>query len=60
MRLIPCFNAAHRYSLLSLPCSLFPVPCSLKSINCVPHKSYNCYSNILHMKYIIGLINWTN
>ncbi|WAN68880.1 hypothetical protein BJP36_41695 [Moorena producens JHB] len=46
-------NAAHRYSLfpsweglgvgssslLSLPCSLFPVPCSLKSRNCVPHKS---------------------
>ncbi|NEO46488.1 MAG: hypothetical protein F6K55_21110 [Moorea sp. SIO4A3] len=38
-RLIPCFNAAHRYPLLSLPCSLFPVPCSLKSRNCVPHKS---------------------
>ncbi|NEO71501.1 hypothetical protein [Moorena sp. SIO3H5] len=39
LTLIPCFNAAHRYSLLSLPCSLFPVPCSLKSRNCVPHMS---------------------
>ncbi|NEO75334.1 hypothetical protein [Moorena sp. SIO4G3] len=24
LTLIPCFNPAHRYSLLSLPCSLFP------------------------------------
>ncbi|NEO38986.1 MAG: hypothetical protein F6J90_22670 [Moorea sp. SIOASIH] len=44
MTLIPCLDAAHRYSLLPLICSLFPVPCSLKSRNCVPHSYDNCYN----------------
>ncbi|NEO68327.1 hypothetical protein [Moorena sp. SIO3H5] len=29
LRLIPGFNAVHRYSLFPVPCSLFPVPYSL-------------------------------
>ncbi|NEQ85293.1 MAG: hypothetical protein F6K26_35805 [Moorea sp. SIO2I5] len=50
MKLIPCVDAGHPYSLFSVPCSLFPVPCSLfpvpcslKSRNFVPHNYDNCY-----------------
>ncbi|NEO94333.1 MAG: hypothetical protein F6K56_30730 [Moorea sp. SIO3G5] len=36
LMLIPCFDAAHPYSL-------FPIPYSLKSRNFVPHSYENCY-----------------
>ncbi|WP_293117483.1 hypothetical protein [Moorena sp. SIO4G3] len=47
MTLIPCLDAAHRYSIFSIPLLggvrggfLLPAPCSLKTQNFVPNS--NC------------------